>query len=318
MEDLGLRALRVVSAVGAHRSFRAAARELDMSPSSVSHMIASLEKRLGIRLLARSTRSVSLTEAGESFLARVRPALAEITEAIEGVHDRRDRPAGLIRLNASSWGADRLLPIVTGFMAQYPEIRIDLVTDGRLIDIIAEGFDAGLRLASMAPQDMIALPLGIDEALVIIGAPAYLDAHGIPQTPGDLLVHECIRARLPSGIIMSWDFGKGGRVPAVEVSGRLIVGTTDLAAKAAAAGAGLAYVERREAEPFLADGRAIQVLGDWTPPFEGEALYYPRQRHPSAAFRAFIDYVKKWKVTRQAGSPPEGGTSGGLPAAITG
>lgn len=302
MEDLGLRALTVVSTVAAHRSFRAAAKELDMSPSSVSHLIANLERRLGIRLLARSTRSVSLTEAGEAFLTRVRPALAEITEAIEGVHDLRDRPAGLIRLNASTWGADRLLPIIAGFMADYPDVRIDLVTEGRLVDIIAEGFDAGLRLGVIAPQDMIALPLGIEEALVIVGAPAYLDARGTPQTPGDLLTHECIRARLPSGTVMGWDLGKGSRVPEVDVGGRLILGTTDLAAKAAAAGLGLAYVERREAEPFLSDGRLIQVLADWTPPFEGEALYYPRQRHPSAAFRAFIDYVKQWKAGRQAGS----------------
>ncbi|ODR90030.1 LysR family transcriptional regulator [Sinorhizobium alkalisoli] len=305
MEDLGLRALTVVSAVAAHRSFRAAARELDMSPSSVSHLIANLEKRLGIRLLTRNTRSVSLTEAGEAFLARVRPALAEITEAIEGVHELRDRPAGLIRLNASTWGADRLLPIIAGFMADYPDVRIDLVTEGRLIDIIAEGFDAGLRLGTIAPQDMIALPLGIEEALVVVGAPAYLNARGVPQTPGDLLPHECIRARLPSGTIMAWEFGKGSRVPEVDVAGRLILGTTDLAAKAAATGLGLAYVERREAEPYLADGRLVQVLVDWTPPFEGEALYYPRQRHPSAAFRAFIDYVKAWKAARQAAASRE-------------
>ncbi len=302
MEDLSLRALTVVSTVAAHRSFRAAAKELDMSPSSVSHLIANLERRLGIRLLARSTRSVSLTEAGEAFLTRVRPALAEITEAIEGVHDLRDRPAGLIRLNASTWGADRLLPIVAGFMADYPDVRIDLVTEGRLVDIIAEGFDAGLRLGAIAPQDMIALPLGIEEALVIVCAPEYLKARRIPQTAGDLLTHECIRARLPSGTIMAWRFGKGSCMPEVDVGGRLILGTTELAAKAAAAGLGLAYVERREAEPFLSDGRLIQVLADWTPPFEGEALYYPRQRHPSAAFRAFIDYVKQWKAARLAGS----------------
>lgn len=303
MEDLGLRALNVVSTVAAHRSFRGAAKELDLSPSSVSHLIANLERRLGIRLLARNTRSVSLTAAGEAFLARVRPALAEITEAIEGVHELRDRPAGLIRLNASTWGADRLLPIIVGFMADYPDVRIDLVTDGRLVDIIAEGFDAGLRLASIAPQDMIALPLGIEEALVIVGAPSYFDRFGVPQTPGDLLAHECIRARLPSGTLMSWQLGKVAGGPEVSVTGRLIVGTTDLAAKAAVAGLGLAYVERREAEAFLDAGRLVQVLADWTPPFEGEALYYPRQRHPSAAFRAFIDYVKAWKLARHSAQP---------------
>nr|WP_281493752.1 LysR substrate-binding domain-containing protein [Ancylobacter koreensis] len=212
----------------------------------------------------------------------------------------RDRPAGLIRLNASTWGADRLLPIIAGFMADYPDVRIDLVTNGRLVDIIAEGFDAGLRLSSVVPQDMVALPLGIEEALVIVGAPAYLDFAGVPQTPGDLLAHQCLRARLPSGAVMAWHLGKDGEGPEVDVTGRLILGTTVLAAKAAAAGLGLAYVERREAEAFLADGRLVQVLADWTPPFDGEALYYPRQRHPSAAFRAFVDYVKAWKAARHA------------------
>lgn len=305
MEDLGLRALTVVSTVAAHRSFRAAAKELGMSPSSVSHLIANLERRLGIRLLLRNTRSVSLTEAGEAFLSRVRPALAEITQAIDGVNDLRDRPTGLVRLNASTWGADRILPIIVGFMRDYPEVRVDLVTEGRLIDIVAEGFDAGLRLRSIAPQDMIALPLGIEEALVIVASPAYLAERGAPQTLGDILGHECIRARMPSGAIKRWDVGNGGRLPEVEVSGRLILGTTALAAKAAAAGAGLAYVERREAEPFLKDGTLVQVLSEWTPPFEGEALYYPPQRLSSAAFRAFIDYVKAWKAARQ-GAPGAG------------
>jgi len=297
MEDLGFRSLKVTAAVAAHRSFRAAALELEMSPSSVSHVIASLERRLGIRLFQRSTRSVSLTEAGEAFLSRVRPALAEITQAIEGINNLRDHPAGLVRLNASTWGADRLLPIVVGFLAKYPDVRVDLVTEGRLIDIIAEGFDAGLRLTSVVPEDMIAIPLGINEALLIVASPGYLAKHGTPQTPGDLLNHECIRARLPSGAIMRWEIGKGGAVTEIDVTGRLILGTLELAAKAAAAGAGLAYVEQREAQPLLDSGALVQVLAEWTPPYESEALYYPRQRLPSAAFRAFVDYFKNWTST---------------------
>jgi len=298
MEELGLRSLRVANAVATHESFRGAAHELDMSPSSVSHIVANLESRLGIRLFLRNTRSVSLTEAGESFLKRVRPALDQITQAIDGVHDLRDRPAGLIRINADTWGADRLLPIVIGFMREYPDVRVDLVTEGRLVDIIGEGFDAGLRLVSVVPQDMIALPLGIEEALIIVASPEYLDAHGTPVTPGDLLNHECIRARLPSGSIMRWEFPKGGATPEVDVAGRLTLGTTALAAKAAATGTGVAYVEQREAQPFLDNGTLVQVLAEWTPPFEGEALYYPRMRLSSAAFRAFIDYVKEWKSSR--------------------
>jgi len=294
MEDMGIRALSVTASVASNRNFRAAAHELNMSPSSVSHIVANLERRLGIRLFLRNTRSVSLTEAGEAFLSRVRPALSEITQAIEGVNDLRDHPTGLVRLNATTWGADRILPIVMGFMREFPDVRIDLVTEGRLIDIIAEGFDAGLRQESVVPQDMVAIPVGIPEMLLIVAAPDYLAARGVPQTPGDLLSHECIRARLPSGTIMRWELGKGSSVPEIEVSGRLIVGTTDLAAKAAATGAGLAYVEQREAQPLLDRGSLVQVLSEWTPPYDSEALYYPPQRLSSAAFRAFVEYFKRW------------------------
>lgn len=283
-----------------------------MSPSSVSHIIANLESHLGIRLFLRNTRSVSLTEAGAAFLGRVRPALSEITQAIDGVHALRDRPSGLVRINASSWGADRLLPIVVGFMREYPDVRVDLVTEGRLVDIIAQGFDAGLRLITIAPQDMVALPLGIPEALIIVAAPAYLAAHGTPATPGDLLQHECIRARMPSGSIMRWEFSANPNLPEVDVKGRLLLGSTLLAAKAAAAGVGLACVEQREAQPMLDNGSLQQVLAEWTPPFDGEALYYPRMRLPSAAFRAFIDYVKHWKNMQAVAASIE--PERGLPA----
>jgi len=291
MEDFGLRTLTVISAVATHRSFRGAANSLEISPSSVSHIVANVEKRLGIRLFHRNTRSVSLTEAGATFLERVRPALIEITDAIEGVHHLRDSPAGLIRLNASTWAADRVLPIILNFMADYPQVSIDLVTEGRLIDIVADGFDAGLRLESVVPQDMVAIALGIDEALIIVASPAYILEHGTPLTPGDLLTHECIRARLPSGVVMRWDMGKRGET-LVDVTGRLIVGTTDLALKAAARGMGIAYAEAREASSFLACGELVQLLAEWTPAFPGHALYYPRQRLSSATFRAFVDYFK--------------------------
>jgi len=292
MEDLGLRALTVVSTVASHRSFRGAADELGLSPSSVSHMVANLEEKLGLRLFLRSTRSVAITEAGEAFLRRIRPALAEITEAVQDVHAFRDKPAGQIRLTASVWAADRILPIVTAFSRLYPDIGFDIVTDGRLIDLIAEGFDAGIRLRSVVPQDMIALSIGIDEALIIVGAPAYFAERGTPASPGDLLAHDCIRARLPSGTIMRWEMQRSGEEVTVDVKGRIIVGTTELSAKAAAQGAGIAYVEAREAQALLASGALIRVLDDWTQPFEGLALYYPRQRLPSAAFRAFVDFYK--------------------------
>ncbi|MDN7425391.1 LysR substrate-binding domain-containing protein [Burkholderia sp. AU45388] len=226
--------------------------------------------------------------------------MKEITEAVEGVHQLRDHPAGLIRLNASTWAADRILPFVLEFMEQYPDVRIDLVTEGRLVDIVGEGFDAGLRLASLVPEDMIALPLEIDEALVIVGSPDYLKKYGTPKTPGDLVNHACIQARLPSGSLMRWELAKGSGETWIKTTGRLTIGTTQLAAKAAAGGAGLAFVEAREAESFLGNGSLVRVLEKWTPPFEGHALYYPRQRLPSAAFRAFADFCRS-KVSASAG-----------------
>lgn len=292
MDDLGFRALKVISTVAERRSFRRAADELGMSPSSVSHVVAEVEQRLGIRLLHRNTRSVSLTEAGEAFLARIHPALGEISGAIEGIHELRDRPAGLIRINPSSWGADRLLPFIVDFSEIYPEIRVDLVCEGRIVDIVAEGFDAGLRLDSVVPQEMIAIPLGIPEYLILIAAPAYLQSHGTPTTPGDLLSHECIRSRLPSGTIMGWEMNRHGEYAEPKVAGRLLLGSSELAAKAAASGAGIAYVAEREAAPFIASGLLVQLMPDWTPPLGSEALYYPLNRHQSAAFRAFVAFLR--------------------------
>jgi DNA-binding transcriptional LysR family regulator len=296
-----LREFRAVAEIAAHKSFRAAAANLEISPSSLSHIVASVEKRLGIRLFQRNTRSVALTEAGEAFLARMRPALGEMMQAIEGINDFRERPAGLIRINTSSWGAERILPIVLGFMHDYPDIRVDLFTEGRLIDIVAEGFDAGLRLIESVPQDMVAIPLGIKEALVIVAAPAYLERHGRPLVPVDLLTHDCIRARLPSGALMRWEIEKAGEIAWVDVTGRLIVGDTRLGVKAALAGAGIAYVEARDAEPHMASGELVQLLAEWTPPFEGLCFYYPRQKLQTAAFRAFVDYFRAHRPAAAVG-----------------
>ncbi|MEB3044061.1 LysR substrate-binding domain-containing protein [Rhizobium mulingense] len=217
-------------------------------------------------------------------------------KSIEGVHELRDRPAGLVRINASSWGAGRLLPIVLEFMRSYPDVRVDLTCEGRIVDIIAEGYDAGLRLESMVPQDMIAVPLGIPETLILIAAPTYLEARSTPKTPGDLLSHECIRARLPSGVIMDWEMGRAGEYAQPKVSGKLVVGSTELAAKAAANGVGIAYTDAREAAPFLERGDVLQIMEDWTPSLGSEALYYPATRLPSAAFKAFVGFVRAKRV----------------------
>lgn len=213
-----------------------------------------------------------------------------------------------IRLNASTWAAERMVPVVVAFMRANPDVRVDLTTDGRLIDIVADGFDAGVRLQTIVPQDMVALPFGSEEALTLVASPAYLAERGTPATPGDLLAHECILARLPSGAVMRWILSKTAGETIVEVTGRLIVGTTALAAKAAANGAGIAYVEAGEAQSFIERGELVPLLSEWTKPFPGHALYYPRQRLPSAAFRAFIDFFKA-----RAGAEAAQKVAGSLP-----
>jgi DNA-binding transcriptional LysR family regulator len=292
MSDFSLHEFAAVNAVATHRSFRSAAAALQMPPSSLSHMIASVEKRLGIRLFQRSTRHVSLTVAGEAFLTRLRPALQEMTDAIESANSLRDGPTGQIRINSSAWAAERILPVVLDFMRDYPEVQVDVVTDGRIIDLVAEGFDAGLRLTESVPQSMVALPLGHEEALIIVAAPAYLERQGTPLVPADLLAHDCLRSRLPSGAMMRWEVEKAGEQSIIDVSGRLVLGTTGLTLKAAIGGAGIAYVMARDAEPSLQSGALVQLLTDWTPSFPGICLYYPRLKLPSAAFRAFVEYFK--------------------------
>lgn len=293
MSTFGLHEFIAVNAVATHRSFRGAAAVLQMSPSSLSYTIASVERRLGIRLFHRNTRSVSLTEAGEAFLIRMRPAIHEMTEAIESVNQFRDKPAGQLRLNTSAWAADRALPIILRFMRKYPDVKVDVVTEGRLVDIIANGYDAGLRIAEAVPQDMIALPLGGNEAFIVVASPSYLKTlRALPKSPADLLACDCIRSRMPSGVMIRWEFQKKGEPSWVDVKGRLTLGTAELTLRAAVASAGIAYVFASQAEPYLKAGKLVQLLADWTPPFAGICLYYPRQRQPSATFRAFVEYFK--------------------------
>jgi DNA-binding transcriptional LysR family regulator len=306
MSELTLAELEALTAVAAHRSFRAAAAAMGVSPSALSHAVAGLERRLGVRLFNRTTRSVAPTEAGSQFLAEVQPALRGIAEAVERVNSFRDRPAGLLRINTSEGGAARVLPLVLDYLATYPEMRVDLVSEGRLIDIVAAGFDAGLRLEEAVPQDMVAVSLGIEEALVVVGAPAYLDRRGTPAAPEDLARHDCLPARLPGGSLLRWEFERKGEVLRLDPAGRLILGSPELTLQAALAGAGLAYVTRRLAEPEIAAGRLRQVLAAWTPPFPGLCLYYPRQKLPSAGLRAFVEMLRARRGDRSALTPAAG------------
>jgi DNA-binding transcriptional LysR family regulator len=286
--------LNAFTAIIAHRSFRKAADELGLSPSTLSHMMRGLEQRMGVRLLNRTTRSVSPTEAGERLAARLQPALRELDAALEAVDDFRGGPSGSLRINSSTIVIRRLLEtVVPTYLARYPDMALDLVNDGRLVDIVADGFDAGIRLREAVPQDMIAVPFGGPARFVAVASPGYLSARGTPSTPQDLARHECIRLRMPSGKLYCWEFEHRGEEIAVEVSGALTLNDNDLMVQAAAAGLGIAYVPEHAFAGHLERGELVVVLAEWCPPIDGLCLYYPGHRHVPAGLRAFIDLLKE-------------------------
>ncbi|HWT99482.1 MAG TPA: LysR family transcriptional regulator [Terriglobales bacterium] len=286
--------LAAAVAVAKRRSFRAAAAELGLSPTALSKTISELEARLGVRLFHRTTRSVAPTAAGEAFVAQVAPALGTISEATDAVNQHRASPAGLLRINTSAGAARQILaPIIFEYLKRYPEMSVDIVTEGRLIDIVKDGFDAGFRLAETVPGDMIAVPLGPQQRLIVVGAPAYLKGRKLPRVPQDLLDHDCIRMRLPSGGVYRWEFERRDEVLALDVSGRLTLDESDLIHEAALAGFGLAYLSTWWAEQDVAAGRLVQMLDDWTPGFPGLCLYYPGRRHVPAGLRALIDLIRE-------------------------
>src|SRR3984885_9582362 len=304
----GLFELNAVAAISSHRSFRAAATELGISPSALSHAIAGLEKRLGVRLINRTPRSVSLSEAGERFLERVSPALAEIAGAIEDVNEFRDTPAGTLRINLKERAAHQILcPVVAKFLRRYPDMNVELTLEGRPIDIVAEGFDAGIRLAESVPQDMIAIPCGPDTRFIVVGAPDYFARASVPRSPSDLLKHECIRRRMPGGKLYRWEFEKRGEEMAVDVPGRLTLDNDGLMVEAALEGMGLAFISDFWVARDLAAGNLQAVLKDSTPPFTGLRLYYPGHRHITAGLRAFVAMLREERkldaMGKAAGSP---------------
>jgi DNA-binding transcriptional LysR family regulator len=294
MLQTGLFELNAVAAISAHRSFRAAATELGISPSALSHAIAGLEKRLGVRLINRTTRSVSLSEAGERFLARVSPALREIAGALEDVNEYRDTPTGTLRINLKERAAHQILrPVVARFLRRYPDMKVELALEGRPIDIVAEGFDAGIRLAESVPQDMVAVPCGPDSRFIVVGSPHYFARASAPRSPSDLLRHECIRRRMPSGKLYHWEFEKRGEEIALDVPGRLTLDSDSLMVEAALEGFGLAFVSDFWVSEHLAAKTLQAALEDWTPPFPGLRLYYPGHRHMAAGLRAFVDMLRE-------------------------
>ena len=286
--------LTAFTAIVAHCSFREAADELALSPSTLSHMMRTLEANMGVRLLHRTTRSVSPTEAGARLAAQLRPVLRDLDLALQEIDAFRSRPSGTLRINSSEIAARLLLrSIVPTFLAQNPEMALDLVTEGKLVDIVAEGFDAGVRLGEAVPKDMIAVRFGGETRFVAVAAPAYLAGRAPLSTPDDLKNHQCIRLRFPSGKLFRWEFEKHGQELIVDVPGALTLDHPELMAEAAERGLGVAYLSDRVASPYVERGALVTVLDDWCPRIPGLFLYYPGHRHVPPGLRAFIDVLKE-------------------------
>lgn len=302
MAQHNLTELDAVLMVARRGKFRAAAVELGVSTTALSNAIGKLERALGVRLFNRTTRSVSLTEAGTRFVDQVAPAVREIHEAMEAARSQQAAPSGTLRINAFPTAAREIFAsLVLPFQRLHPQVHIDIVTEGRLVDIVADGFDLGVRSADRVPVDMIAVPLGGARRNVVVGAPSYLDVRGTPQIPQDLTSHTCLRVRLPNGAIHRWPFEKDGQAIHVDVDGGLTLDEASLARTAALASVGLTLMMESDVRDDIEAGRLVSVLDDWTPTLPPLSLYYPSRRNPTAAFKAFIDFVR-----RQGGA-----TSGG-------
>ncbi|NZA26471.1 LysR family transcriptional regulator [Luteimonas sp. SJ-92] len=294
MTDASLSDLKAFAHVARHRGFQRAADALGVSRSSLSHALKALERRLGVRLLHRTTRSVALTEAGEQLLQRLGPLLQELEDLLDTVSHGQDELVGTLRINANKGGARWLLGhAIPTLLQRHPRIALDLVTEGRLVDIVAEGFDAGVRLAEAVPKDMVAVPFGNDLRFVAVASPAYIESLGKPATPADLMTHRCIRQRLPSGKRYRWEFEKGNREIALDVPGALSLDDNDLMVEAASAGLGIAYVPESFARPALDAGALLLLLEDWTPALPGLCLYYASFRHVPAPLRALISVLRE-------------------------
>jgi DNA-binding transcriptional LysR family regulator len=281
-------------AVGRERSFTKAAAKLGVSQSALSHTIRALEARLGVRLLTRTTRSVSPTEAGERLLHTLGPRFEEIDAELAALSELREKPAGTIRITATQHAIDTLLwPKLAKFLSRYPDIKVEIAAESGLTDIVAQRYDAGVRSGEQVAKDMIAVRVGPDIRIAVVGAPSYFKARPEPKKPQDLIGHDCINLRLPTlGGLYAWEFEKGARALKVRVEGQLVFNGTFQMLNAALAGFGLAYVPEDAAQPYLAKGRLKRVLEDWCAPYSGYHLYYPSRRQSSAAFVLLVDALR--------------------------
>lgn len=281
-------------AVAKEQSFTRAAAKLGVSPSALSQTIRNLEKRLGVRLLSRTTRSVASTEAGERLLRTVAPRFEEIEAELAALNELREKPAGTVRITAGEHAAISVLqPILKRFLPDYPDIKVEVIVDYGLADIVTEGYDAGIRMGEQVAKDMIAVRIGPDMRMAVVGAPAYFERYPLPDTPQDLMEHQCINIRLPTyGGLFPWDLEKDGREVNVRVDGQLVFNNIGMRLNSTLDGLGLAYMPEDQVLPYIADGRLIRVLEDWCPYFPGYHIYYPNRRHTSPAFALLVDALR--------------------------
>jgi len=298
-KELDLRDLAAFATVARHRNFRRASVELQISPSALSENLRALEERLGVRLLNRTTRSVAPTEAGDRLLTRLLPALRDVRDAVSDINGQSGIPTGRLRINAASPAVQHVLaPMVGPFLKRHPQIRLEIVDTPVLVDIVAEGFDAGVRYEENLARDMIALSLGPPQRYVLVASREFLNAHGRPQQPEDVLGKPCIVTRFPSGLVLPWDFEKDGRQVKILPDGQLVCMHTGPQLQAAIDGAGYLMTFEETARDAVRTARLDTILEDWCPPFPGPFLYYPSRRHPPPTLAAFIEFVKEWRLRK--------------------
>jgi DNA-binding transcriptional LysR family regulator len=290
MSKHGLIEFDAVLAIARRGSFRAAAQELGLSTTALSNVIGKLERQLGVRLFNRTTRSVSLTDAGRNFVDQVAPAVRTLHEAMGAARSQQETPSGTLRINAFTTGAREVLgPLLLKFLRRHPQVHIDLVTEGRIVDIVADGFDLGLRSADLVPSDMIAIPVGPPRSFAVVASPDYFKANSKPRVPPDLLRHACLRIRLPNGVLHRWQFEKDGQSVQIDVQGPITLDEASLSRIAVLDHVGIGYFMESDVREDIEAGRLVRVLEDWTPPLVPLCLYYPSKRNHSAAFKALID-----------------------------
>ncbi|KUI98200.1 LysR family transcriptional regulator [Vibrio sp. MEBiC08052] len=285
--------LTAVTILARECNFRSASQTLGVSTSSLSRTIANVENEIGARLFNRTTRSVSLTDAGKHFLLKIEPALSEINLAISEVRDIRSQHMGTIRINTDEAVARQIVdPLIAVYLKQYPKMEVELICEGRMIDIVSEGYDAGIRSINNIPKDMIAIPIETNRKMVVVASPQYLKKSGVPSTPDDLHHHQCIRERYPSGRRFKWEFICDQENIVIDVPGRLTVNSYSLVLDACLAGVGVGYTSYHFARSYINSGQLISLLDEWTPDWPTLCLYYPQGRNITSSMRAFIDILK--------------------------